>query len=63
MEIVCNGLHAIGEFDGVSNERVVVGGVAAGGPAVVQDDVVIAQVAELIVDNQLGCGGEEGLRD
>lgn len=59
MQRIANSLHPVRKFRAVGHQRAI--GVAPGGPAVVEDDVVIAEVAEAIVDDLLGGGKEEVL--
>jgi len=59
MQRIAHSLHPARELRAVGHQRPV--GVAPGGPAVVKDDVVIAEVAEDIVDDLLGGGEEEVL--
>lgn len=61
MQRIAHSLHPARELRAVGHQRPV--GVAAGGPAIVEDDVVIAEVAEAIVDDLLGGGEEEVLAD
>jgi len=56
---IAHSFHPARELRAVGHQRPI--GVAPGGPAVVEDDVVIAEVAEAIVDNLLGGGEEEVL--
>jgi hypothetical protein len=42
MEAICHGSHTIGELFGVCDERVIVAGVPADGPAVIEDNIVVA---------------------
>ena len=63
MEFVRDGSNAVGELLRVCDERVVVAGIAANGPAVVEDHVVVSEIFESVVDDQL-CGlQEQGLGD
>lgn len=52
MDAVRNVLHAVGELLGVCNQRVVVAGIAAVAPAIVEDHIVVAQVFETVIDDQ-----------
>jgi len=61
MQRIAHSLHPARELRAVGHQRPV--GVAPGGPAVVEDDVVVAEVAEAIVDDLLGGGEEEVLAD
>jgi hypothetical protein len=42
MQMICDGSHAIGELLGVWNDRVIVAGVTANGPAVIENNIVVA---------------------
>ena len=62
MQMICHGRHAVWEFGRVGDQRVVAG-IAADGPAVVEDHVVVSEIFESVVDDQL-CGlQEQGLGD
>jgi hypothetical protein len=63
MQVISHGSHAIGEFRGVGNERVVVACIPAGAPAVVEDHIVIPEIFEAIIHDQLTGLQEEGFRD
>lgn len=59
MQRIANSLHPVRKLRAVGHQRAI--GVASSGPAVVEDDIVIAEIAEAIVDNLFGCGKEEVL--
>ncbi len=61
MQRIAHSLHPVREFRAVGHQRAT--GVAPGGPAVVEDNVVIAEVAEAVVNDLLGGGKEEVLAD
>lgn len=51
VQVIRNSSNAIGELSRVRNERIARAGPPPGAPAIVQDDIVVAQVFEAIVDN------------
>ena len=56
MHLIRNALHPARELRHISHQAAI--RIATCRPAVVEDDVVVAQVAEAVVDDFLG-GGEE----
>jgi hypothetical protein len=42
MQMICDGSHAIGELLGVWDDRVIVAGITADRPAVIENYVVVA---------------------
>lgn len=61
MQVICHSRHAIGEFGRIRNKRIIVGGIAASRPTIVQNDIVVAEILEPIIDNQLRGLEEESL--
>lgn len=58
MQRIRHGAHPVGKLVAVGHELAVV--ISAGGPAVVQHDVFVAQVLQAVFREQLGGVEEEG---
>ena len=61
MELIRNTFHPTWELRTVGQQRAL--GATPGGPAIVEDDIVVTQVAKTKVDNLLGGREEEGFVD